>query len=139
MIAPDLRGRSNTTGGRTLGALSRRRAQQTGGDSRSLGHCGRSRIHSKEKTRNMNRDPTRTRSIQCQQRLISTRTLIDEVGCRTTDRSSQSKKSFPAGETWRRAMIKATPASVINPPGDLLLTFFTRQTDCLRTDHPILI
>ena len=138
MIAPDLRGRSNTTGGRALGrALSRRRAQQTGGDSRSLGHCGRSRVHSDEETRNMNRDPTRTGSIQSQQRLISTGSLIDDVVAERPTEAS-SRKKFPAGETWRRAMMKATPASVTNQSAGPSLDLFTRQNR-LRTGHPILI
>ena len=63
MIAPDLRSRSNTTGGQALGRALSRRAQQTGGDSRSLGHCGRGRIHSKEETRNMNRDSNKNKGV----------------------------------------------------------------------------
>lgn len=75
---------------------------------------------------------------------MPTTTDIDQITNRRSwlpnDRQKlRVEKSFPAGETWRREMMKATPASVINPPGDLLLTFFTRQTDSLRTDHPILI
>ena len=136
MIAPDLRGRSNTTGGWALGrALSRRRAQQTGGDSRSLGHCGRSRVHSDEETRNMNRDPTRTGSIQSQQRLISTGSLIDDVVAERPTEAS-SRKKFPG----RRNVAPGDDESNAcfgNQSAGPSLDLFTRQNRP-RTGHPIL-
>ena len=42
----------------------------------------------------MNRDPTRTGSIQSQQRLISTRSLIDDVVAERPTEAS-SRKKFP--------------------------------------------
>lgn len=131
MISPSLRRRPHITGrGALVRALSRR-PQQTGGDSRSLGHCGGSNwVHGEKCRTSINAARTQPESTEATRTQTTTQiNRITNRGGGRVDRSFEAKK-FPGRTNVAPGDDESPPASVIRlddtftrPPPSVLVLF----------------